>query len=178
MALDQFGKNSSEIISISQFWTHFVNMREINFINKMNRKVNKTWNGIRGIFLQCCKNLATCILQTHIFARSKIIGNHKSTAPPGATTQKTWKIPIPQDPIFYVFHRRLQCDTEHRKTSTQMAIKNTSVFWFLHRVHSKSSHNYRTPVTLLAWNANHSDIAKSRLNHGLAETYCFSVWNC
>ena len=76
------------------------------------------------------------------------------------------------------FHRRLQCDTEQRKTSTQMAITNASTFWFLHSVYSKSSHNYRTPVTLLARNANHSDIAKSRLNHGLAETYCFSLWNC
>ena len=38
-----------------------------------------------------------------IFARSKIIGNHKSTAPPVAATQNTLQIPMPQDMIFYVF---------------------------------------------------------------------------
>ena len=168
MVLTQFGTISLEIISISHFWTHFVDKRKINPIHKM----------LRGTFLHFCSNLATCILQTHMFARSKIIGNHKSTAPPGAATQNTLQIPTPQDQIFYVFHRRLQCDTEHRKTSTQFAIKNTSIFWFLQGVYSKSSHNYRTPVTLLARNANHSDIAKSCLNHGLTETYCFSLWNC
>ena len=178
MVLAQFGKNSSEIIIISSSWPHVLDLHEINLIYRTNGKLNKTWNGLRGTFLQFCLNLATCILQTHMFARSKIIGNHKSTAPPGAATQNTSQIPIPQEQIFYVFHRRLQCDTEHRKTSTQMAITNTSIFWFLHSVYSKSSHNYRTPVTLLARNANHSDIAKSRLNHGLTETYCFSLWNC
>ena len=110
---------------------------------------------------------------SHFRTQQQIMWIHKSTTPPGAATQNTLQIPIPQDQIFYVFHRRLQWDTEHRKTSTQMAIKKTSIFWILHGVYSKSSHDYRTPVTLLARNANHSDIAKSRLNHGLAETYCF-----
>ena len=37
-----------------------------------------------------------------------------------------------------------------------------SRFWFSQGAYSKSSRNYRTPVTLLARNANHSDTAKSQ----------------
>lgn len=42
MVLGQFGTISSEIISISSFRTHFVDVREIKFIYKTNGKVKKT----------------------------------------------------------------------------------------------------------------------------------------
>ena len=152
-------------------------MSEINFIYKTNGKVKKTWNGLRGTFFRICLNLGTVHLQRRIFADKKIIGNRKSTASPDAETQNTLQIPMPQDPIFWVSHRRLQCATEHRKTLTQM-LKRTPICWFLHGVYNKPSHNYRTPITFPARSASHSDIVNSHPNQGLAETCCFSLWNC
>ena len=78
---------------VSLFRIHVLDLHKINLIYKPNGNLTKH--------------------EMDSVARS-FIGNHKSTAPPGAATQDTLQIPMPQDKIFDVFSSTFT--TRHRNS--------------------------------------------------------------